>query len=142
MRGRALRHSESVARAKGQRGLVMKVELTLIGDGAGGVCTVTREPSDPAFSGVRNAAGESRLLHHVKRELNRQGYDFVKKRMHKDGHGVSKYQQYLRERVVKPGRRCLAIYNGRFQIEGADEPFRKKGEVVLCVEDIGPDEDA
>lgn len=51
----------------------MKVEL---GERS---CTVTREPGDPRISGgAHNAAGESRLLYHVKLALNAQGFNFIK----------------------------------------------------------------
>ena len=113
----------------------MRVELTPTG------CVVTREQGDPVFYGHRNAAGESRLLYHVKRSLARQGWDFVKKRMCRDGHLVDDLQQYLRERIVKPGRRCLAIFNGRWAIQGADEALRRHGRVVLVVRDIGLEAD-
>ena len=112
--------------------------MQVLMDESRSVCVVTREPGDPRFSGVRNAAGESRLLYHVKRILSGQGWDFIKKRMGKDGHLVSEMQQYLRERVVKPGKRCLAVYNPRWQIEGADAAFRRDGKVTLVVYDIGP----
>jgi hypothetical protein len=42
----------------------MKVELI------GHSCIVTKEPGDPHFSGRINAAGESRLLYHIKKILN------------------------------------------------------------------------
>ena len=82
------------------------------------------------------------MLYHVKGELARQGWDFVKRRMWKDGHLVSELQQYLRERVVKRGARCLAIFNPMWAIEGADDTLRREGRVTLTVRDIGlyPDE--
>jgi hypothetical protein len=93
-------------------------------------CLVVREDGDPVFSGVRNAKGESRLLYHVKQYLNQHGYDFIKKRMWRDGHLVDDMQQYLRER--KPvDDRMFAIYNTFWQIEGADEALRRDGKVVL-----------
>lgn len=108
----------------------MKVEL---GEHS---CTVTREPGDPRIAGgPLNAAGESRLLYHVKLALNSQGYDFVKKRMWKDGHMVADLQQYLRERNQRRAR-VLAIYNGSWQIEGADEIYNHAGSVTLTVEDL------
>ena len=94
-------------------------------------CVVTREPGDPKFYGVRNAAGESRLLYAVKQELNRRGYDLIKKRMHKDGHMVDDMQQYLRSRKLKPG--AIAIYNPSFLIRGAEEDYNHSGTVTLSV---------
>lgn len=113
----------------------MKVTLNLNAHGDGN-CTVTREPGDPRFHGIRNAAGESRLLYHMKKELAKQGYDFVKKRMWKDGHMMDEMQQYLRERKGGKNSRCLAIYNGNWAINGADKDFNE-GEAVFIVENIG-----
>ena len=99
-------------------------------------CVVTRESGDPRISGgPSGAAGESRLLYHVKLALNRQGFDFIKKRMWKDGHLVDDMKQYLRERNMKAAR-VLAIYNDRWLIEGADEIYNRTGSVVLTVEDL------
>ena len=107
----------------------MKVEL----NAEQGFCLVTKESGDPYFKGVRNAAGESRLLYHVKRVLNRQGFNFIKKQMAKDGHLVDEMQQYLREAKTVNGRR-LAIYNDQWAIKGADAAFNRNGLVELrCV---------
>ena len=104
-------------------------------------CIVEREPGDPYFSGNMYAKGESRLLYHVKKILNNQGYDLIKKRMHKDGHLVDEMQQYLRSRVYKLGKPCLAIYNGFWAIRGADVDFRENGKVVLYVTNIGREDE-
>lgn len=106
----------------------MKVEIK------GHACIVTREPGDPRFSGVVNAAGESQLLYHVKNILNQQGYDLIKKRMHKDGHLMDDLQQYLRTRK-KTGipEKDIYIYNANWAVEGAEEPFNRDGQVVLTV---------
>jgi len=102
-------------------------------------CTVTREKGDPVCRGLHHAAGESRLLYHIKQQLNRQGYDFIKKRMWKDGHMMDDIQQYLRERRRQKDGRQLAIYNGYWAIRGIEEDFNKEGETVLVVYDIGKD---
>jgi len=97
-------------------------------------CVVTREKDDPKFSGTVNAAGESRLLYHIKIELNAQGYDLIKKRMCKDGHLVDDMQQYLRTR--KPSGdpdKDIYIYNNQWAINGAEEAFNKQGKVELCL---------
>lgn len=44
---------------------------------------------------------ESRLLHMIKEELIRLGFDVIKKRMYKDNHQIpvdSPYEQYIRDR--------------------------------------------
>lgn len=100
-------------------------------------CRVTREEGDPKFYGRLRAAGESRFLYHLKKELNSMGYDFIKKRIQKDGHMVGdEYQQYLRarrpERLKEGGIYC--ILNDSYAIRGAEEDFNKLGEVWLKVE--------
>ena len=101
----------------------------------GHACIVIKESGDPHFSGVVNAAGESRLLYHVKNILNKQGYDLIKKRMHKDGHLVDDLQQYLRTRK-KTGvpEKDICIWNQNWAIEGAEAPFNRDDQVVLTVE--------
>lgn len=94
---------------------------------------VTREEGDPKYYGVKNAAGESKLLHAIKTQLNKEGYNLIKKRMWKDGHLVDDCQQYLRTRKKETGKDYIAIYNSRFQIEGADVQFNE-GQVFLAVE--------
>ena len=104
----------------------MKVELKK------NCCVVTREEGDPKFYGVQNAAGESKLLHHIKLELIKQGHKVIKKRMWKDGHLKDDMQQYIR--TVKDYEPSFCIYNGRWAIEGAEEDFNKEGKVVLILE--------
>lgn len=98
-------------------------------------CIVTKEPGDPRFSGVVNAAGESRLLHHIKNILNKRGYDLIKKRMWKDGHLVDDMMQYLRAR--KPSgdtSKDIYIYNSNWNVEGAEAALNRDGKVALTVE--------
>ena len=105
----------------------MKVEII------GNNCKVTQEPGDKKFSGVANGKGESNLLYAIKNELNKQGYDLIKKRMWKDGHMVDDMQQYLRTRKKGAGKADIAIYNTHWAIKGAEEYLNKWGEVDLCV---------
>lgn len=97
-----------------------------------GTCTVEREDSDPKFrdSGWGNA--DSILLYHIKQALNAQGYDFIKKRMWKDGHLVDSDQLYLRERKSK-NKRMLAIYSQYHAIRSAAQDFNEDGVVTLSV---------
>jgi hypothetical protein len=88
------------------------------------------------FHGTKNAAGESHLLYHVKQALKAQGFDFVKKRMYKDGPLVSDLQQYLRERNFRNKKRVLAIYNDHWAIEGAEVDFNLTGKTTLRVINI------
>lgn len=108
----------------------MKIKLRTRQD----YCEVIREPGDPVFSGVRNAAGESRLLYHLKEELKRRGYDVIKKRMAKDGHLVSDMQQYVRTRKSYGPGPVFCIWNSRWAIEGAEKEFNREGRVRLAME--------
>ena len=95
-------------------------------------CVIVRGANDPKYYGTRHAKGESSLLHALKNELNKRGFDFIKKRMWKDGHLVNDMQQYLRER--KPVNGCqLGIYNDAWAIEGANDAYNDRGCVTLSV---------
>lgn len=97
--------------------------------------SIIKEEGDPHFSGVKNGAGESRLLYHIKKQLNAQGYDLIKKRMHKDGHLMDDLQQYLRTR--KPSGnpdKDIYIWNGMWNVKGADEYLNEQGFVQLILE--------
>lgn len=99
------------------------------------VCIVTREKGDPKFYGVVNGAGESKLLYAVKKKLNDQGYNLIKKRMYKDGHLVDDLQQYLR--TQKPSgnpEKDIYIYNSNWNVQGAEENYNKEGIVILSVD--------
>jgi hypothetical protein len=99
-------------------------------------CTVTREDSDKkVYRHTGWADPESTFLHDVKKELNNQGYDFIKKRMAKDGHLVDDRQQYLRIRKPKKGG-IYCIYNGYYAVFDAGFEYNKEGVYVLQVEYI------
>jgi len=99
----------------------MKVELSNSG------CKVTRGAID------QKLYSESHLLHLVKKELIRQGYDVIKKLMWKDGHLVGDTQHYIRERKGK-----FAIWFGSYAIRTSYEDYNE-GEVVYQVEFDQPD---
>lgn len=96
-------------------------------------CTVLKDAGDPHFSGVKNAAGESRLLYHIKIILNSYGFNFIKKRMWRDGHLVDEMQQYLRVKKEKPNS-IFGIWNTCWAIQGADYYLNKYGRVELNLE--------
>tara|TARA_R100001244_G_scaffold88818_1_gene67682 strand:- start:28 stop:408 length:381 start_codon:yes stop_codon:yes gene_type:complete len=89
-------------------------------------CVITRGENDPKYYGTLQGRGESNLLHALKIELNKQGFDFIKKRMWKDGHMVDDMQQYLRERSPVNGRQ-LCIYNDAWAVEGANDLYNDTG---------------
>ncbi len=98
---------------------------------------VYREKGDKAYYGVINAAGESALLYAIKKLLNLQGYDLIKKRMHKDGHLVSEMQQYLRTR--KPSGnpdKDIYISNSQWCIEGAEIDYNEGCVMLSLTKDI------
>ena len=110
----------------------------------GNLCLVQREKGDKAFygepilaNGMPNAwgGGESNLLHHMKLNLNTQGYDFIKKRMHKDGHLVDDLQQYLRARnpkKLKDGE-VFCISDGSWATRSSAEDYNTYEEVNFRV---------
>jgi len=72
---------------------------------------------------------ESHLLYHIKKALNAAfGFDFIKKRMWKDGHMVAETQQYLRTRDWE-----YAIYDGKYAIRFAHKEFNQEGSVEYCL---------
>jgi len=101
-------------------------------------CTVTREESDPRFDPTYRKGtwgnGESRLLYHVKKELEKQGHDLVKKRMWKDGHMYGAEEtQYLRTRNKKCKRPHFYVYDREWAVRNSAEEFNKLGTVVFGV---------
>ena len=98
-------------------------------------CIIKRDIGDKKFKSTEWASAESTFLYHVKRELNKQGYDLIKKRMYKDGHLMDDQQQYLRSR--KRNKNAIGIYNGSYSIDDAGEVFNKEGMFILTVSNIG-----
>ena len=101
-----------------------------------GVLTVWREEGDPKFYGRQNAAGESALLYHVKRTLNRAGLHLVKVRMWKDGHLVDELQQYLRTGTahLRAGFvPAVYILNSQWPVEGAEQSWNAEGRMELMI---------
>jgi len=97
-------------------------------------CEVVRESHDPRFKDGGWGSAESTLLHHVKKELIKQGFDLIKKRMWKDGHLVDDRCQYLRTR--KPtgyADKDIYVWDGNYQVRNAAEDFNKEGKVVYNV---------
>lgn len=116
-----------------------------------------REPQDPKFYGVKNAKGESNLLHYIKTHLNNLIKNnqfiindgkikiyipniplFIKKRMWKDGNMVDDMQQYLRS--AKPffhnetqKNYELALWNTHWAINGLEKDWNA-GDCRLTME--------
>lgn len=112
--------------------------VSIVGDS----CYVYREPGDPVFRPNRSrsswsppgwCAAESRLLHNVRKILDRRGCDLIKKRMWRDGHLFgSEHTQYLRSRNLKAVP-SLYVYHADAALEVAAESFNVLGRAVLDV---------
>lgn len=92
--------------------MIVKIEDAIV--------KVIKEKEDPRFY------NEGRFLYSVQQELKEQGYDVVKKLMHKDGHLVSESQHYLRQRDWE-----WMIWNPYYSVYGAHEKFNEFEEVEL-----------
>lgn len=98
-------------------------------------CIVEREPGDHKIRATGYASAESAFLFQVKRALNAQGNDFIKKRMWKDGHLMGDDAlQYLRTRSPQSNGEQAYIYLSRWQIEDAAEVYNREGKYTLAVE--------
>lgn len=104
----------------------MKVDINILNH----YVEVTKEKGDPYFETTEWASAESTFLYYVKKELQAQGFDCIKKRMWKDGHLVDDRQQYIRDRK---GEWC--IYNDAWAIFDAGERFNQIHKMILRYED-------
>jgi DNA-binding LacI/PurR family transcriptional regulator len=78
---------------------------------------------------------ESALMHKVKLELRSQGYDVIKKLMHKDAHMVDESQHYIRERNY-----AWAIYDSEWVIRRTYEDYNAANRnLVLAWESLEED---
>jgi len=96
--------------------------------------TLTREPGDPKFYGMKGARGEHRLLHYLCKWLNERGFKLIKKRLADDKHLMGdNYQPYLRPPTRNPGDGPhIFIVSGFYALRGANEDWNA-GEVCLNV---------
>ena len=70
---------------------------------------------------------ESTLLYQIKNQLIKDGYDVIKKRIHKDGHMMGdNTTQYIRDRKWK-----FAIYDGDYAIRLLHKDYNESGQVTL-----------
>ena len=95
--------------------------------------TFIREKGDPKFYGRGGGKGESNFLHYIKTELNKKGFNLIKKRMWKDGHLVDDLQQYLRVANKKSKAPHIQLYNNTWALSGLEEHWNK-GEVNVYVD--------
>ena len=107
----------------------MKIEM--IDDNT---CRITKEKGDPTYTASGWGTAESRLLYHVKNQLNEDGYDLIKKRAYKDGHLLDDDMLYLRTRGPKSKGPAVYIYNDKFALHDAGKEYSKKGAVDLHID--------
>jgi hypothetical protein len=93
-----------------------------------GIVEVKKEKGDPIFYRTEWADAESTFLYRVKKELEKQGLDCIKKRMWKDGHMVDDQQQYIRDR--NPDYKW-AVYNDCWTVHDAGMEFNEHGLTYL-----------
>ena len=80
------------------------------------------------------AKNESHLLHQLKLELQRDGYDLIKKHMYKDDHMVADTQHYLRARNKKETKGIFCIYDADYAIRDAAKEFNNGDLVCFRIE--------
>jgi hypothetical protein len=88
-------------------------------------------------TGDKNIYSESTFLHKIKKELIKQGYDVIKKRMAKDGHMFgSDTTQYIRSRDTKENRKMggFYVYDGNYALKLSYEDYNMKGVMSFNVE--------
>src|SRR3990172_5756801 len=77
---------------------------------------VFKEKKDPKFYGKYShyqgwGSGESKLLYHIKKELNKIGFDVIKRKM--------------------SGQRSFYIYDSHYSIRNLADDWNKNGEIEL-----------
>jgi len=85
-------------------------------------CKITKEAGDKRYT-HGYAPPESGLLYDIRKALQAQGYDVLKKRMWRDGHLVDKSQQYIRTRKYYSNPNGFCVYNSMYAIWDAGEKF-------------------
>ena len=91
-------------------------------------CTFWREPHE---WGIKN---ENDLMLALKCELNRRGYDLIKKLMCQDGHMVSDTQYYLRARKKRTRGGIVFIYDDQYAVRNAAQDYTHWQRVTFRVE--------
>lgn len=102
----------------------MKVILTEF------TCTIEREPKDPLPRKGGWGTAESQLYYWIKKNLQAQGFDVVKRRIQSDGHiyGDEKLP-YIRER-----KWAFYIYDEQYAVRDIVAEYKANGKVYLMVD--------
>ena len=114
----------------------MRVDLKLnISNGrlTGGHVTVYRDGGPKIYS-------DSAFWHAVKRELQKQGHDVIKKLMWKDGHMVDDNQYYVRSRKYTPTSFMLSQTD--FAIRSVYDDYNKEGKATFFAIDASMEDEA
>ena len=74
---------------------------------------------------------ESTVWYHIKEELNKQGYDFIKKEMAKDGHMVDDGEYYIRSRD-----KSIRIYQNNYATESIVDKYNSCKAFHLTVDKV------
>lgn len=93
-------------------------------------CIVERESGDKRLRKGGWGSAESQFWHWVKLELQKQGFDVIKRRMQSDGHlyGDEKLP-YIRHR-----KNAFYVYDGEWAVRDIVESFSKGETIILLVQ--------
>ena len=80
-------------------------------------------------------AGESRLMYHLKKILNANGFDLIKKNPQKDGHLTSE-PYYLRTRSMHSRYPHIYITDDRYDLRLLSEDFNNGGADLMIVHNV------
>lgn len=100
----------------------------------GAQLVVLKEEGDKRYRASEwTADPESTFLYHVKKALNKHGFDLIKKRMWRDGHMVDDLQQYLRTRSRRSETPHIYIHNPKWAIQSATFYLEELGSADLLI---------
>ena len=95
------------------------------------VLMVEREPGERKIprSGWSNTPVDSVFLYRLKRELNKKGFNLIKKRMVSDGHLTNEDRQYLRDR-----KWTVFVYDPDYMLRDCQEEYNLTGKTKLRID--------
>ena len=86
-------------------------------------CLVKREVEEKCCS------TETEFYHRLKKELQKQGHNVIKKLAYKDGHLLDQYQYYIREQKWK-----FCVYDSQYALRLIHKPFNNWEEITMSVQ--------
>ena len=99
----------------------------------GGSIAIYRDDEPKIYS-------ESAFWHAVKRELQKQGYDVIKKLMWKDGHLKDDNEYYVRSRKYLPD--SFMISQTDYAIRSVYDDYNKEGKMSMLAIDASMEDEA